>query len=661
MNRLQNETSPYLLQHANNPVEWWPWCPDAFAEAESRNLPVLLSVGYSTCHWCHVMAHESFENEQTAELMNAHFVNIKVDREERPDIDAVYMAATQALSGQGGWPMTVFLTPDARPFYAGTYFPPTEGIGLPSFGRVLERISTLWQQQRGQILENATALSEHLTETLSAKPASVGQFADPQAALAEAVADIANLYDAQQGGFGQAPKFPAPTLLDFLLSQPQGRQMAWQTLRAMGQGGIYDQLGGGFHRYSVDEYWLVPHFEKMLYDNAQLIRPLLRTYQQTNEEFFAQLVRQTLSYLEREMLHEQGGFYSAQDADTQGVEGLTFTWTPDEVRAVLGEQADEALAAYGISEAGNFRDPHRPEYGSRSVLSQRQTADSAIAQSLLMARQQRPQPQTDRKVLTSWNGLALVAFAEAARVLQSEHYLQIAKANAQFVHSQMRQPDGTLLHSFLDGQAKVEGLLEDHALYGLGLVALFQASGEQHYLEWARELWQIICRDFWNESAGVFFATGGKAERLLVRHSEAFDSAVLSDNAAAGQLAYWMHTYFSLDDALAQAKSVVAAFSREMQISPTGFGGLWQLLELTSGQLRELVILGDSQQRAPFEQVTSRFDLWGVAVASLPSDSNLPAATGRKAGEAYWCAGRSCRQPAQTGPQLEQLLAGELG
>ncbi|WP_288405423.1 thioredoxin domain-containing protein, partial [uncultured Deinococcus sp.] len=329
MNRLAQESSPYLRQHAENPVDWWPWSPEAFEEARRRDVPVLLSVGYSTCHWCHVMAHESFEDEATAAQMNAGFVNIKVDREERPDIDAVYMAATQALTGQGGWPMTVFLTPDAEPFYAGTYFPPREGLGMPSFGRVLGSVSGAWTTQRDKMLGNAQALTAHIQEASAPRR---GEDPLPDGATGLAVERLRRVYDADLGGFGGAPKFPSPATLDFLLTQSAGRDMALHTLRRMGAGGIHDQLGGGFHRYSVDAQWLVPHFEKMLYDNAQLARTLLRAFQVSGDGAFADLARTTLGYLEREMLSAEGGFFSAQDADTPtdhgGVEGLTFTWTP---------------------------------------------------------------------------------------------------------------------------------------------------------------------------------------------------------------------------------------------------------------------------------------------------------------------------------------------
>ncbi|WP_288433384.1 thioredoxin domain-containing protein, partial [uncultured Deinococcus sp.] len=623
MNRLAQESSPYLRQHAENPVDWWPWSPEAFEEARRRDVPVLLSVGYSTCHWCHVMAHESFEDEATAAQMNAGFVNIKVDREERPDIDAVYMAATQALTGQGGWPMTVFLTPDAEPFYAGTYFPPREGLGMPSFGRVLGSVSGAWTTQRDKMLGNAQALTAHIQEASAPRR---GEDPLPDGATGLAVERLRRVYDADLGGFGGAPKFPSPATLDFLLTQSAGRDMALHTLRRMGAGGIHDQLGGGFHRYSVDAQWLVPHFEKMLYDNAQLARTLLRAFQVSGDGAFADLARTTLGYLEREMLSAEGGFFSAQDADTPtdhgGVEGLTFTWTPAEIREVLGADGDTdlALRAYGVTEEGNFLDPHRPEYGRRNVLHlptpvSQLTRDlgpdiparlEAARARLLAARQARTQPGTDDKVLTSWNGLALAAFADAARVLGNTHYLDVSRRNTDFVRRELRLPDGTLRHTYKDGQARVEGLLEDHALYALGLVALFQAGGDLAHLHWARELWTVVRRDFWDAEAGVFHSAGGRAETLLTRQAQGFDSAILSDNAAAALLALWVDRYFGDPEALDIARRTVQSFAGDMLAATGGFGGLWQAAAFLEAPHTEVAILGTPAERAPLERAAAR-------------------------------------------------------
>lgn len=675
MNRLAAESSPYLRQHADNPVDWQPWGEAAFAEARERGVPLLLSVGYSTCHWCHVMAHESFEDTVTASYMNEHFVNVKVDREERPDVDAVYMAATQAMTGQGGWPMTVFLTPDAEPFYAGTYFPPRDGQGMPSFMRVMTSVVNAWTGDREKIVANAQALSAHVRDASQPRPAAGDLPAD---FLARGVANLRRVSDAVRGGFGGAPKFPAPTTLDFLLTRPEGRSMALHTLRQMGYGGIYDQLGGGFHRYSVDAEWRVPHFEKMLYDNAQLVCTLLRAYQVSGDAEFARLARDTLAYLEREMLHPDGGFFSAQDADTGGVEGLTFTWIPEEVRAVLGDGEDATLALQhlGITDGGNFLDPHRPEYGRRSVPFVAQSVAELAAlhgdseerigmrleglkNRLHAARQAREQPGTDDKVLTSWNGLALAAFADAARVLQEPHYLEIARRNADFIRAELRLPDGTLRHTWGGGQAKVEGLLEDHALYALGLVALFQAGGDTAHLEWARELWDIVRRDFWNEDAGVFMASGGRAETLLTRQAPGFDSAVLSDNAAAALLALWMDRYFAVADAEQLARRTVQSFQADMLAASGGFGGLWQAAAFLAAPHSEVAIIGTPEERQTLEAVAAEFSLPFTALAFTEAGGDLPVLQNRLGGGlGYICRNRACELPTRDAAVFRRQLEG---
>ncbi|WP_309571972.1 thioredoxin domain-containing protein [Deinococcus sp.] len=673
MNRLAQESSPYLLQHAANPVEWYPWGPEAFAEARRRDVPVLLSVGYSTCHWCHVMAHESFEDAATAGIMNAQFVNVKVDREERPDVDAVYMAATQAMTGQGGWPMTVFLTADAEPFYAGTYFPPRDGHGLPSFQRVLASVSRAWQDERDKLLGSAQTLSAHIRE--ASRP-TAGREALPDDAMSRAVSNLRRAYDGALGGFGHAPKFPAPTTLDFLLTRADGRDMALGTLRAMLAGGLHDQLGGGFHRYSVDERWRVPHFEKMLYDNAQLTRTLLTAWQHTHDDAFARAARSTLEYLSREMRDPSGGLYSAQDADTQGVEGLTFTWTPDEVRAVIPDAGDGDLivAHLGITSAGDFLDPHRPEYGRRSVPHVAETVENlasttgmpvekmavrldALKARLLAARTTRPQPGTDTKVLASWNGLALAAFADAARILQDDSYLEVARGIAAFMHAQMRQPDGTLRHTWANGTARVEGLLEDHALVGLGLVALFQAGGDVTHLTWARDLWIVIEQDFWNDDSGVFMATGGRAEALLARQAPGFDSAVISDNAAATLLALWMDRYFALPGAEEKARRTVDAFARDMLAATGGFGGLWQAAAFLDAPHAEVAIIGTREERWALEDVAAGIPLPFTALSFTEASGDLPVLENRPGGgQGYVCRNRTCDLPTRDGAAFRAQL-----
>ncbi|GAA4014777.1 thioredoxin domain-containing protein [Deinococcus rubellus] len=660
MNRLASESSPYLRQHAENPVDWYPWGEEAFAAARARDVPLLLSVGYSTCHWCHVMAHESFENEQIAAFMNAHFVNIKIDREERPDVDGVYMSAVQAMTGSGGWPMTVFALPSGEPFYAGTYFPPTDRQGLPGFARLLSSLASTWQTEREKVLGNAASITAHLR----AQTPQEGE-PDPLPAdfLERSMDNLNRAYDTRFGGFGHAPKFPAPTTLSFLLTQPQGREMALTTLRKMGQGGIYDQLGGGWHRYSVDERWLVPHFEKMLYDNAQLARTLLSAYQASGDTDLLRLARSTLGYLEREMLSPEGGFYSAQDADQDGIEGKFFVWTPQEFEE-LGEDAGWIQRYFGVTPGGNFLDPHHPEFGRRSVLSVPQPLPELATElgqneaelcqrlerargTLFAERQKRTPPGTDDKVLTSWNGLALAAFADAARLTGEARYLDIARRNADFVWANLRDPDGGLLHTFHGGAARVRGLLEDQALYGLGLVALYQAGGDLAHLHWARELWQLCAGQYWDEDAGLFYSTGGPAEALLTRQAQAFDSAVLSDNAAAALLGVWISRYFSQEsEGERLARRTVQTFQREMLAAAAGFGGLWQVAAFLQAPHTEIALLGTPQERAPLEAELARHFLPFTALAFSESGGGLELLENRGgAGVAYVCVNRACELP----------------
>ncbi|TSA87161.1 thioredoxin domain-containing protein [Deinococcus detaillensis] len=669
-NRLAQESSPYLRQHQDNPVDWYPWGEEAFAAARERDVPLLLSVGYSTCHWCHVMAHESFENEQIAEFMNAHFVNIKIDREERPDVDGIYMSAVQALTGSGGWPMTVFALPSGEPFYAGTYFPPQDRQGLPSFARLLSSMATTWQEQREKILGNAEAVTAHLREQTPPQTESPL----PEDFLAQGVENLGRVYDARYGGFGRAPKFPAPTTLSFLLTQPEGRDMALATLTMMGRGGIYDQLGGGWHRYSVDQYWLVPHFEKMLYDNAQLTRTLLSAYQVSQNPDFLRLARETLNYLEREMLGPEGGFYSAQDADQNGIEGQFFVWTPQELK-LLGEDAEWVQAYFGVTPEGNFQDPHRPEFGRRSVLSMPKdlgvlaaelgrdetelSGKLAHAKLLLFGeRQKRTPPGTDDKILTSWNGLALGAFAEAARITTEPHFLEIANHNAEFVWNHLRDSDGGLLHTYKSGVAKVRGLLEDQALYGLGLVSLYQAGGDLKHLHWARELWQCCAAHFWDEDAGLFYSTGGPAEKLLTRQAQAFDSAVMSDNAAAALLGMWMSRYFAGEtEGERLARRTVQTFGDQMLSAAGGFGGLWQVAAFLDSPHTEVALLGTPEQRRPLEVELARHFLPFSVLAPAAIGGGLEVLEHRSgAGVAYVCVNRACDLPTSQVDVLAQQL-----
>ena len=694
-NRLADETSPYLLQHADNPVDWYPWGEEAFARARAEDKPLLLSVGYSSCHWCHVMAHESFEDETIAALMNEGFVNVKVDREERPDVDNVYMTATQALTGSGGWPMTVFLTPEGKPFYAGTYFPPEDGHGRPGFPRVLTALRDLWRDDRSRVLDSAQGITERLQAAVARQYASDDGPAEASAVLtSDAVEALWRGFDEEWGGFGSAPKFPNPGGLEFLLMHEARRRaeggapgtagrIVLSTLRAMAAGGMYDQLGGGFARYSVDRQWLVPHFEKMLYDNAQLARLYLHGYQFGGDPAFERIVRETLDYLEREMLDGEGGFYSAQDADSEGIEGKFFVWTRAELNAVLGEEdARICGAVYGVTEGGNFLDPHHPEFGRRNVLSRYRPLgeiardfglDEAELEArlagwraaLLAEREQRVWPGLDDKVLTSWNGLALAAFAEAGRVLGDARYLEVARRNAEFVrgsmwHAAADGSGGRLLHSWKDGVAKIDGLIDDYACYGLGLLELYRATGDLDHLHWAVDLLEEIVERFRDAEGGGFFESPEDAERLILRQKPFFDAATPSGNGAAALLAFWLGRYFGRPEWEDVAREVVSQVSARMAEGAGGFGSLLQLVELLIAPPREIAVVGDPQARAPFERELAGRFLPATLLAPAAGEGVLPVLDGRAVapGEAaaYVCEDFVCALPARSVEELVSQL-----
>ncbi|MEX2446476.1 MAG: thioredoxin domain-containing protein [Dehalococcoidia bacterium] len=685
MNRLAQETSPYLRQHAENPVDWYPWGDDAFARARTEGKPILLSIGYSTCHWCHVMAHESFENPEIAATMNEHFVNIKVDREERPDVDSVYMAVTQALTGQGGWPMTVFLTPDLEPFYAGTYFPPVDQYGRPGFPRLLESIRHAWAEDRTRVRESAATITSRMreaTEQVAVRDGTISP--DAPARVVEA---LRRTYDAEWGGFGGAPKFASATTLEFLLQHhartggdsetPDALEIATHTLRRVVEGGMYDHLGGGFARYSVDARWLVPHFEKMLYDNAQLARLYLHAWQATGEPLFARVARETLDYLLREMREPEGGFASAQDADSEGIEGKFFLWTAAEVDEVLGpDDGDLFRAVFGVTEEGNFEDPHHRDLTGRNVLSRRRPLAEVAAERGLDAadlearvdemrarmyavREQRIHPGRDDKVLTSWNGLVLSALAEGARILDEPRYREAALANAAFVRERMW--DGRALrHTYRSGEAKVDGLLDDYAHYGLGLVDLYRATGDLEHLQWAGALLETAVDQFHDDEAGGFFEAPLDGEELILRQKPLFDTPTPSGNGAMALLATWLGRYTERGEWEALGTEVLALVSGQLERAPTGFGAALQALELMLAPRREVAIVGAPEARAPFERELARRFLPSTLIAPAPNGGGLPVLEGRDvdAGAvAYVCEDMVCDLPART----VEALRGQLG
>jgi uncharacterized protein YyaL (SSP411 family) len=533
-NALALESSPYLRQHAHNPVDWLPWGPVALARAGAEDKPLLVSIGYSSCHWCHVMERESFEDERTAALMNELFVCVKVDREERPDVDALYMEAVQSMTGHGGWPLNVFLTPEQLPFYGGTYFPPEPRHGMPAWTQVLQAIGEAWSERSEEIRAGGEGLRERLSGGAGLKPSSAPL---EQSALETAVANLQAVFDPLNGGFGGPPKFPQASAIELLLCRGE-QDMALRTLRAMASGGIHDQVGGGFARYSVDATWTVPHFEKMLYDNALLARAYLHWFQRSGEPRLQEVCRDTLDWALREMRGPEGGFYSALDADSEGVEGRFYVWTVGELRDALGgEDADAAIAWFGATEGGNFVDPHHPAPGLNVLEDRGQRPDGAtqarIRARLLEVRERRTRPELDDKRLTAWNALMIAALAEAGAALDEPRYTAAAVACAEFVLRDLRDADGRLLRTYNDGRAKIGAYLEDHAFLLEALLVLFETTCEERWFIEARSLADTLIARFADAEHGGFFSTAVDGEALIARRKDLEDSPIPSGQSSA--------------------------------------------------------------------------------------------------------------------------------
>jgi hypothetical protein len=588
-NALARETSPYLRQHAENPVDWLPWGEEALTRARQRDVPLLVSIGYSSCHWCHVMEHESFEDPQVAALMNEEFVCVKVDREERPDVDALYMEAVQGMTGHGGWPLNVFLTPEQLPFYGGTYFPPSERPGMPAWTQVLQAIAETWRERKDEIREGGEQVRERLGGGARLQPSHEPIQA---AALEDAVQTLRQSFDSVQGGFGGAPKFPQAPVLEFLLARALAEntaggaeaQMALFTLRAMASGGIHDQVGGGFHRYAVDATWTVPHFEKMLYDNALLARACLHGYRLSGDEELAGVCRDTLDWMLGEMRGPEGGFYSALDADSEGVEGRYYVWTVAELQDVLGEDADGAIRWLGASEEGNFLDPHHPEPGL-NVLEDRgprpdPTTRERIRTALLQAREPRTRPGLDDKRLCSWNALAISALADAGSVLGESRYLDAAKQCAEFILRDLRDAEGRLLRTYSEGQARLGAYLEDYSFLLEALMTLFEATCEERWLTEARTLADEMIARFVDPEHGGFFSTASDHEALIARRKDLEDSPIPSGASAAALGLLRLARATGELDYERQAVGVLRLLYDIAPRHPTSFGHLLQAMQL---------------------------------------------------------------------------------
>lgn len=607
-NRLIHETSPYLRQHAHNPVDWYPWGPEALAAAKESDRPIFLSIGYSACHWCHVMEHESFENEAIAALMNAHFVCIKVDREERPDLDQIYMNAVQLMTRRGGWPMSVFLTPELKPFYGGTYWPPDSGRGMPGFRDILGKVHEAWISQRKELNHSAEELTAAVREIAS----QTGDRTDlDETLLRRGMQRLISIADRRYGGFGGAPKFPHSMDVRLLLrcwkrfGDADALSVSRITLDKMAGGGMYDHLGGGFHRYSTDERWLVPHFEKMLYDNALLVPAYLEAFQATGEPDYARVVRETLDYVLREMTQPAGGFYSTQDADSEGVEGKFFVWTETEIESLLGP-ADARVFnyCYDVAAGGNWEDHtilNRPKTDAQAArvlaIDETELAEvlSRSRQKLLEVRGNRIAPGRDDKVLVSWNGMMISAFASAAQVLGEERYAKAACDAADFLLTTLRTADGKLLHSYKDGQARFNGYLDDYACLIDGLVDVYQATFEPRYLEAAVSLAETMISLFHDETDKGFFYTSSDHEELIARNKEAHDGSTPSGNSMAAWALLRLGRICGRSDLEKTAESTLDFLSSVLAQSPTAAAQALLALDFLLGPTREIAIVDGSR------------------------------------------------------------------
>ncbi len=677
-NNLINETSPYLLQHAHNPVDWYPWGEAALAKARDENKPILLSIGYSACHWCHVMEHESFENEGIAALMNENFVNIKVDREERPDLDQIYMNAVQMMTGHGGWPMTMFLTPEGVPFYGGTYFPPSDRHNMPGFPRILASVAEAYRAQPDQVASTASTMLGELRR--------VGLAETSRELLTTEVLDsafrrIAANYDRTNGGFGGAPKFPPAMNLDFFLhtyhrtGDSEALEMVEHTARKMAEGGMYDQLGGGFHRYSVDAKWLAPHFEKMLYDNALLSRMYLHTYQVSKNPAARRVAEETLDYVVREMTDARGGFYSSQDADSEGEEGKFFVWSRPAVLDALGAGDGNLFCDYfDVTEGGNFDGQNIlhvtssiEEVAGRNNVSveQLQATVKTGRQRLFELREQRIKPGRDEKVLTAWNGLMLASLAEASAILERSDYRNVAEANARFLLVHL-QRDGLLLRSYKDGEAKLNAYLEDYACLIHGLISLYEATGELTWIESAVSLADKMIEQFWDANAGGFFFTGDRHEQLIVRTKEFMDNATPSGNSIATFSLLKLGLLTGNEDYRRRATAILGLIADQIRRYPSAFGFALTAVDFYLDSPLEVVIVGSPDPRLDDLLRTVWQTYLPNRVVALcrkeheQAEALIPLFTGRNTlasqPTAFVCQANSCQKPVNRPDDLLKQL-----
>ncbi|MBC8549489.1 MAG: thioredoxin domain-containing protein [Candidatus Brocadiales bacterium] len=688
-NRLKLEKSPYLLQHADNPVDWYAWGPEAFEKARKENKPIFLSIGYSTCHWCHVMAHESFENPEVARLMNEVFVCIKVDREERQDIDNIYMRVCQMMTGSGGWPLTVLMTPDKKPFFAGTYIPRESNHGRLGMLDLIPRIKEIWSTQHDEIIKSADQITEKLNMIAQS---SSGPELD-KSTLRTAYEQLSGRYSEQYGGFGNAPKFPSPQNLLFLLrywqstNDEKALRMVVSTLQFMQNGGIYDHLGFGFHRYSTDSHWLVPHFEKMLYDQAMLAMAYIEAYQATGIKEFEETAKEIFTYILRDMTDKKGGFYSAEDADSEGVEGKFYVWTEDEIRQVLkGDEADLIINVYSIDKTGNFRDEASGENTGANILhleksltevafKNKESVDGlkerveAARQKLFAVRNKRIHPHKDDKILTDWNGLMIAALAKGAQAFNEPKYAEAAKRAADFILTGMRREDGRILHRYRDGHTAILANADDYAFIIWGLLELYETVFDVHYLQTALDLNSEMIKYFWDEKDGGFYFTADDAEELIVRQKEIYDGAIPSGNSVAVSNLFRLARITANTDYEDKANKIMLAFSKDVESAPSGYTQMMVALGFGIGPSYEIVIVGNPELEDTKDMLNSlrkhfipykvvllkRDDQETADITSIAEYTEYHSSFDGKA-TAYVCLDFACKMPVTNTEEMLKLL-----
>ncbi|RKU36625.1 thioredoxin domain-containing protein [Candidatus Poribacteria bacterium] len=678
-NRLIHETSPYLLQHAHNPVDWYPWGEEALTRAKQEQKPILLSIGYSACHWCHVMERESFENEEIAAVMNELFINIKVDREERPDLDEIYMNAVQIMTRQGGWPMTVFLTPDLKPFYGGTYYPPTDRYGRPGFPKVMSAVSEAFSDQNTQVLQQAEQITAHLTQ--------MSNVVDPhhqeltEELMTNAFQNYRSQFDSHHGGFGNAPKFPPSMGLPFLLrywhhsGNANALEMVELTLEKMARGGMYDQLGGGFHRYSTDAHWLVPHFEKMLYDNAQLVVAYFEAYQATQKPFYRDIATETLDYVLREMYDaENGGFYSTQDADSEGVEGKFFVWEPNDVEDIIGEENAEIFCEYyDITPQGNFEGENilqvqaPPDIFARKLrmdVSELETLLADGKQKLFEAREKRIKPGLDDKILTSWNGIMIRGMAMGYQLTGKSEYLEACEKSAEFVLTVLSQDNGLLLRTHRDGKSHLNAYLEDYSYFIAGLIALYEASFEPRWLTEAERLAHIMIDQFGDDAGDGFFFTGKAHETLIVQSKSAYDGATPSGASMAIHSLLRLAKHLDNPEFHDKAVETLLLYFHQMERMPSGSGQLLCELAFLLSTPKEIAIVGEKGDAKTEAMLTALHGTYQpnkiVALSESADGQTLPLLAGKtqvdNTATVYVCENYVCQAPTTNVEAFVELL-----